>query len=103
MEASIVATALLMSVVLALQATAADAPRVSKAAPANGAKDVNPNLKELRIEFDRAMNTEPEKETRLMSNEKMIEGAIGIAIAWNVDDVEAWTKAVEGARPKASA
>lgn len=36
---------------------AADAPRVSNITPANGDKSVNPNLKELRIEFDQPMNT----------------------------------------------
>lgn len=54
--ASIVVAALLISVALASQATAADAPRVAKVTPAHGQMDVNPNLRELRIEFDQPMN-----------------------------------------------
>jgi len=38
-------------------AGAADAPRVAKTVPANGDLFVNPNLRELRIEFDRSMDT----------------------------------------------
>ena len=38
----------------ALTVTAAP-PRVIKAVPENGSKDVDPNLKELRIVFDQAM------------------------------------------------
>ncbi|MCK6458013.1 MAG: S41 family peptidase [Phycisphaerae bacterium] len=34
----------------------ADAPRVAKAIPDNGDRDVDPNLKEIRIEFDQPMS-----------------------------------------------
>lgn len=38
-------------------AVAAQAPRVVKTVPANGDTDVNPNLRDLRIEFDQPMDT----------------------------------------------
>ncbi len=38
-------------------AAAADAPRIVKAVPDNGDANVDPNLKELRVEFDQDMNT----------------------------------------------
>ena len=48
---------LLIPLLSATNAIAADAPQVVELIPANGATDVDPNIKEMRITFDRDMRT----------------------------------------------